>query len=615
MEIKDILSKLNLDLSNPEVKRGAIEAIDAILTSRAPIGGSDLLGGGAGIEQEIELDPDLIQPSVKQASSGSDDDVEIDDEENILDQIKHKDSEDPIENTNSDGDDSKSKKDSGSNIESEDQKDDSSADNSDSADNKDSNDHEPKQNRPTDEKETSTDTDSSNNDFDDDGEEIDSADDDGDDDFDDYDDGDDGDGGDIETVGSDDFDDSSDIDFEFNDDDNASDDGGDSDEAQDYDDDDLDFDDNSEIDDEDDDVDFDEDDLIDDDLKDATEDEAEKMKRKARAIKRERVVAAGKKALENARAKNAPQSAIQELEKALEALESLTEAVNQNLKDISDVDFNRLVNRVLDAIEACGNSDLTYTSAEEKEARVKEIKADLSSATTQNELAAEDIAKIRAETQALKAREQEVAKYAPRDRTSFGGFQAFLDSLSKAIARQVSTTPARDNSWSQINRKYSGTGVLRPGKKIKDLPNTKIPVIDFYFDCSSSWKQHDIEIGKKAVAALADLDADGKIKINLFYFADEVSTEYNDVAGGWTSGWNYIVKNIIATKATNVVIMTDSDMEAQGSGNAGVSGFLRYTVPGHVWYLWKNGRNAQRLVRDLTGRKGVQQFSFSASDL
>ena len=42
MEINDILNKLGLDLTNPEVRRGAMEAIDAILTSRAPASGGDL---------------------------------------------------------------------------------------------------------------------------------------------------------------------------------------------------------------------------------------------------------------------------------------------------------------------------------------------------------------------------------------------------------------------------------------------------------------------------------------------------------------------------------------------------------------------------------------------
>ena len=53
--------------------------------------------------------------------------------------------------------------------------------------------------------------------------------------------------------------------------------------------------------------------------------------------------------------------------------------------------------------------------------------------------------------------------------------------------------------------------------------------------------------------------------------------------------------------------MTDSDMEDWWHGDKALS----YTVPGYVWYLWRNGDNAPRLPRDLKGRGGTQQFSFS----
>ena len=96
MEIKDILDTLGLDFSNPEVKRGAIDAIEAILNSRATIDlGGDFSGGGHGgsTTTEVELDPELLQPSVKQAPPDIQDDIEIEDEDHILDQIRHKESE------------------------------------------------------------------------------------------------------------------------------------------------------------------------------------------------------------------------------------------------------------------------------------------------------------------------------------------------------------------------------------------------------------------------------------------------------------------------------------------------------------------------------------------
>ena len=661
MDINDILSKLGLDLSSPEARRGAIEAIDAILTSREPVDSGSMGGGsmGGSNETEVELDPDLLQPSIKQNQpSGDDEDIEIEDEENILDQIKHKDSEDPIENTNSGGNDSKSDKESSNSQETE--NDNTSIEDSDEKPKSDKNDagksannDKPESSTTNSEEDKSTNKSSDDDKVDreessrqsDDGEEDDYDEtDDADDEFDDPEDDsieddentssnpklkNDYNDGDSDSSNSD-FDD----DFDYEDDDDSGIDFGDEDDDFDFRDEDEDGDSDSdnegegtelgdggesegdsESDDEstedEEEFDFDEDDFIDSDLNASAEDEEVKTKHNSRKIKRERTLAAARQALAAARTKNVAPALIRELEKSIEALEALTEAVAKSLKDISDEEFNRLINRVLDAIDACGNSGLTYSSEEERQAKVQEIKTDLAKATTQTELSAEDVAKIRSETQAIKAREKEVDKYKMRAAGSFRGFQDFLNSLYRAIALQVNTEEARDDSWSAINRRYSGTGILQPGKKMNELPNKKIPVIDFYFDCSNSWTSNDIKVGKKAVAALADMEEKGQIKVNLYYFGDEVSTNYSDVAGQTTSGWNEIVKNVIATQATNVVIMTDRDMQNWWTGPKA----LTYTVPGYVWYLWKNGLNAPRLPRDLKGRGGVQQFSFNASDV
>jgi len=599
MEIKDILNQLGIDLSNPEAKRGALEAIDAILSSRAPaIGGGGGGGlGGSGGEQEVELDPDLLQPSIKQAAEIGDDDIEIEDEENILDQIKHNDSEEPIENKNSNGSDSSDSDGEPTDSESTDSSDPESS--GDSAEGK-SNaaDHEATDTEDDELKDSTEDEDPESTSKvasdDDESTEADADEQDSED-------------SELDTDASaDDHDEDSDGTFDSDEEeDNFADEEGSDDDFE-----------GKEDDDEEDEEepDFDENDFLDDELKDSTEDEAISKKHDARKIKRERTIAAAQKALVDAKAKKVAPALIRELESAIAALEALTEAV-KSIKDISDAEFNQMVNRVFDAIDAIGGSDLTYTSDEERETRATEIKNDLASAQTQAELSAEDVAKIRAETQAIKAREKEVAKYAGPGRGSFKGFQEFLNSLYRAIALQVHTEETRDDSWSALSRRNSGDGVLRQGQKVQELQNKKIPVIDFYFDCSASWTQADIDIGKKAVSALADMEQNGQIKVNIYYFSDGVSQNYEDVADGSTSAWNLIIKNIIATQANNVIIMTDSDMEGQGRHKGGTSDFLKYTVPGYVWYLWKDGVNAPRLPRDLKGRGGVQQFAFNTSEV
>jgi hypothetical protein len=602
MDIKDILDSLGIDLTNQEAKRGAIEAIQAILASRTPP--PDIGGGGGGItppekEIDVEIDPDLIQPSQKFNQPGSDEDIEIEDEEDILSQVKQNKSEDDIE-TEGEG----SSEDSSSTDSDDNSSDDASSETSGNAN--DSTDSAESQEEADDTAEIADEGDEGAPEASNGASEDEAAE-------------------DEEDV----LDSSEDDEFDSEDEDSYSEDEEDSDDEDDEvssDEDEKEFED-AEFDEEEskeedseeedsDEYDFDEDDLLDDEIKNSYDDQEIKSKREARRIKRERTLSAAKTALDKAKARNVSQALIRELEKAIEALESLTEAKAKSLADISDEEFNLMVNRVFDAISAVGDNDLTFTSDEDRKLKAQEIKTDLESRETQQALSDEDIAAIRAETQAVKAREKEAAIYKTPSKNSFKGFQEFLNSLYRAVALQVQTNEVQDDTWSAINRRYSGTGVLKQGQRKNDLPDRKIPIIDFYFDCSGSWGADDIEVGKKAVSALVDMEEKGQIKINIYYFSNHV---FNDMQSaldeGGTQAWNDIVKNVITTQATNVVIMTDSDMEDWWEGHNSGKPALKYTVPGYVWYLWRDGSNAPRLPRDLKGRGGVQQFSFSRGDV
>ncbi len=566
MDINEILNSLGIDLKNPEAKRGAIEAIQAILDSRTPP--PNMSGAGVPTEKEIdiEIDPDLLQPSQKFNQPSDDTDIEIEDEEDILSQVKHNESEDDLANTgNSQGDDA-SDRDSEDNLPDNDSESDDGAAGGD-ADKA----GETKDPEKSDSSEDVVDeTDAEADDGQVSGETADESET-------------EADAEDETEVGE------------------ASEEGDEETEGEP---------------DEDVEPSFDEDDFLDNELKNSYDDKELQSKREARRIKRERTLAAAKTALDKAKTKNVSPALIRELEKSIEALESLTEAKAKNLADISDEEFNMMVNRVFDAISAVGDNDLTFTSEEERALKAKEIKTDLGSRETQQELSDEDIAAIRAETQAVKAREKETAVYRKPAASSFKGFQEFLNSLYRAVALQVQTNEVQDDTWSAINRRYSGTGVLKQGQRKNELPDRKIPIIDFYFDCSGSWGPDDIEVGKKAVSTLVDMEEKGQIKINIYYFSNHV---FNDMQSaldeGGTQAWNDIVKNVISTQATNVIIMTDSDMEDWWEGSRSGKPALRYTVPGYVWYLWRDGQNAPRLPRDLKGRGGVQQFSFSRGDM
>lgn len=611
MEINDILSSLGIDLTNPEARRGAVEAIQAILNSRMPPPDISSAASVPGEKEiDVEIDPDLLQPSQKFNQPSSDEDIEIEDEEDILSQVKHNESEDELDQDgNSSGDDTSSKDSSNSSSDSDgdsdgtsesDKESEDSTDNANTGDDKESEDTSTTTETSDEDDSEISDTEESESSAEsEDASEEDAI-------FDDSEESDD-------TLNSyDDQEDGSDEeDFENNSEDA---------EETEFDDEEDEFDDEEseedEFDDEhseeEDEFDFDEEDFLDDELRNSYDDQELQSKHEARRIKRERTLAAAKAALDKAKDKGVSQSLIRELEKSIEALESLTEAKAKSLSDISDEEFNMLVNRVFDAISAVGDSDLTFTSDEERELKAQEIKTDLGSRETQQELSDEDIAAIRAETQAVKAREKETAIYRKPAASSFKGFQEFLNSLYRAIALQVQTNEVQDDTWSAINRRYSGTGVLKQGQRKNELPDRKIPIIDFYFDCSGSWEDEDIAVGKRAVSTLVDMEEKGQIKINIYYFSNHVFNDADSARNeGGTQAWNDIVKNVIATQATNVIIMTDSDMEDWWEGPVA----LKYTVPGYVWYLWRNGSNAPRLPRDLKGRGGVQQFSFNRGDV
>lgn len=609
MDIEQILNSLGLDLTNPEVKRGVKDAIDAIIKSRAPMPSIPGMPGAGG-EVEVELDPDLVQPSIKnnqQSSSADDSDVEIQDDDNVLSSIKHNGQDTTPQQQQDDGSSTSANAD-GSEVGSEAG---SSSENSNTANATNQSTADPLS---TDSDIDKPDVSDANNDTNADSDKTradrgtDTADTTGDNTATDVNAGDESEAGiDAGTVEDDAAAPTDSANVDSADTTDTAGDGTPTDadaQAKEK---------ASDATTDEDDYEVDETDIFDN----ATnfEDEAVKKKHEARKIKRERTLAAAKTALADAKAKGKSQSLINELEKAIDALEGLQEAVNKNLRDMSDEEFNLVVNRVFDAIDALGDSGLTYTSNEDRETKVKEIKADIDNTKTRAELSAEDIAKIRAEHQAIKAREKEAAKYVTKSPGQFKGFQDFLNSLYRAIALQVAAEEARDDTWSAINRRYGGTGVLKQGQRIDELPNKKIPVIDFYFDQSASWSERDVRVGEQAVSALADMQEKGKIKINVYYFSNNVHTNAQAARNeGGTWAWNEIVKNVIATQATNVVIMTDEDMEDRYDIEGHFSGRERkamtYTVPGYVWYLWKHGENAPRLPRDLKGRGGVQQFSF-----
>lgn len=170
----------------------------------------------------------------------------------------------------------------------------------------------------------------------------------------------------------------------------------------------------------------------------------------------------------------------------------------------------------------------------------------------------------------------------------------FLKSVQLFIRDQIADQ--RQFSWKRPDRRFlPSSGIIHKGKAtVHDSP---VPLLAVYFDRSASWDDAKIKVGQQAIANLRRYEKQGLIKLKIFYFADDISSDPKDPElGGGTSATQKILDHIQQIKANNVIIMTDSDMNTQGKFTNPV------TVSGAVWFLFKGGR-CNRIMEYLKGKR------------
>lgn len=221
---------------------------------------------------------------------------------------------------------------------------------------------------------------------------------------------------------------------------------------------------------------------------------------------------------------------------------------------------------------------------EETEKKVAELKKALSE--LKQNIMDETDEKIEQELAAKRAKDAARYKDSPMSR--------FTDSLNQFIKKEVAT--GRGPSWSRINKKYIGTGLLKAGSS--RLASGHIPLINVYFDRSGSWDSNKTVKGAQAIATLNKYVNRGEIKINLYYFSNNIhSNEQDALSEGGTKG-QPILNHIQATKPDNVIILTDSDISDCRTD---------VTVPGAVWMLFYDGRS-ENLINHLHGKRLTKYF-------
>lgn len=175
----------------------------------------------------------------------------------------------------------------------------------------------------------------------------------------------------------------------------------------------------------------------------------------------------------------------------------------------------------------------------------------------------------------------------------------FIDSVKVFIRNQVADL--RTPSWKRFSKRYvSSSPLIQKGKA--RTRNEKIPLLNVYFDRSGSWGDDKIKVGQQAIAGLKQFERKGQLKINIYYFSNDIFSSPDDErAGGGTNATQKILDHIEATHADNVIIMTDDDMDNQGQFTRNV------TVDGAVWFVFVGGR-CYKLMQYLKGKELTKAY-------
>lgn len=204
---------------------------------------------------------------------------------------------------------------------------------------------------------------------------------------------------------------------------------------------------------------------------------------------------------------------------------------------------------------------------------------------------------------AMQAKKQELDRIAKKGQLL--DFADFSGDLFNAIKTQIDDAREPEDSFFRPNATYANSDVIMPSQVYGEQP--MIPTINVYFDQSASWGRSDIQKGIDALASIKDFEYQNRVRVNLYYFANHLHDTEN--GKGWyengTQGFPEVVANVRDTGATNVLIMTDDDIEHQTDWRS----LPTVEVEGCVWYLWKYGSRSHNAPKHLFGAQGTFQYN------
>lgn len=280
---------------------------------------------------------------------------------------------------------------------------------------------------------------------------------------------------------------------------------------------------------------------------------------------------------------------IKEAAKAAEnAAKEMQKGESDEAQDNAD-DLKDAAKKAKDLVKDLKDVEADIEADKELQKRVADIKKAFADAATQAELISEVDAnikqeKIDAETKAmLDYINDDVRKF----KNSLGSF------IKKATAEQ------KDRTWRRPSRRSTGD----PGELLMKgrswVKNKHIPVINVYFDQSASWSDDDIQVGIKALGVLNNFRDKGEIKLNVYFFAEDVHENARDARAENGTNLRAVFDHIKKTEPDNVVIMSDRDGDYAHLDDL--------TVPGAVWLLFKNDRS-DNVIEHIHGKTQTQVY-------
>ena len=206
--------------------------------------------------------------------------------------------------------------------------------------------------------------------------------------------------------------------------------------------------------------------------------------------------------------------------------------------------------------EKGGEEELSQQEEKDIDRKVKKIKEIFDSVEVASDIMRETDRKVqqsRKEKRRGEKEAQEKAKLASMSDEEV--INLLKHSLNQTLKSEINEV--EEQSWSKINKKAYGAGILKKGTRISE--KVDIPSINVYFDRSGSWDVEKSRFGYQAVESIMYLQKKGQVNIRLYYFNTQIMDSDPGYGSGGTRG-TPILEHITATKPDNVLIMTDSDI-------------------------------------------------------